>query len=646
MFDTLFKGLSLRLIISYILLGLVPLFIVMSIGYATAKKSIDTNLANNLTAVSQLKGIEIQEYFDHLHLSIENMAYNPNTRSAIIDFNTAWDSLLNTTSAESLLQELYITNNPNPVGSKQLLNDAKDGSNYSEVHANEHPYFRKYQESLALYDLFLFNKNGDLVYSVFKELDYATNFKKGQYANSGLAKAFNEALTLKYGESKLVDYSPYEPSNNLPQSFISSPIFDQTGKQLLGVVAFQIPLDAITHLLNNRIGQGETGETYLMGKDGNLRSNSYLSPDEFNVITSFAGNNEAALNTEAFQLARKGLNGVINQLSYLGDKVITAYGSIDIHGLNFLIFSEIAENEAYQDLRTLRNRYLISGLVVFFFVITVSVFMSNKLETPLKEVVDEMQHAMSSFIDLSSSITKNSEELASGANEQAASTEQISASINEISSFIADNGLSTKSALEVSLKLDEISLHASKELEQLKASFIEMKQGADKSSAILRTIDDIAFQTNLLALNAAVEAARAGEAGAGFAVVAEEVRNLAMKATKSAKEIEEITQLTVLAAQEGENRLQKYEKTFEDIRSSTIEIEQMIEKIQLAAKEEAEATEQIKLGMSETERNTLTNSAAADHLASSSMEMQEQIERINENIVNLSYLIEGRRALK
>lgn len=646
MFDTLFRGLSLRLIISYILLGLIPLFIVMIIGYSSTKKSIDANLENNLSALNQLKGIEIVEYFDHLHLSLENMAYNPNTIAALKAFSDGWDSLGLFTNVPAELQKLYISNNPNPTGNKQRLNDAQDGSLYSAQHANFHPYFRKYQESLGLYDLFIFNKNGDLVYSVFKELDYATNFKNGKYASSGLGKAFKEALNLKYGESKLIDYAPYEPSANLPQSFISSPIYDKSGTEILGVLAFQIPIDAISKLLGNRTGQGETGETFLMGKDGKLRSNSYLSPDKFNVVTAFAGKNKEALNTAAFKLAAKGESGVVNQVSYLGEMVKSAFKPLLVHDLTFLIFSEISEKEAYQNLRTLRNRYLLSAIVVMVFVIILSLFMSNKLEEPLKEVVNEMRSAMQSFIDLTDSITKNSEELASGASEQAASTEQISASINEISSFISANGLSTQSALEVSLKLDDISLHASKELTQLKSSFIEMKEGADKSSAILRTIDDIAFQTNLLALNAAVEAARAGEAGAGFAVVAEEVRSLAMKATKSAKEIEAITQQTVFAAQEGEKRLQNYEKTFEDIRSSTVEIESMIEKIQQAAKEEAEATDQIKLGMSETERNTLTNSASADHLASSSMEMQEQIERINESILHLSFLIEGRRALK
>ena len=47
----------------------------------------------------------------------------------------------------------------------------------------------------AVADIFIFDLDGNLVYSVYKELDYATNFISGPYASSGLGDAFRSALT-------------------------------------------------------------------------------------------------------------------------------------------------------------------------------------------------------------------------------------------------------------------------------------------------------------------------------------------------------------------------------------------------------------------------------------------------------------------
>ena len=40
--------------------------------------------------------------------------------------------------------------------------------------------------------MFLINKNGDVVYTVFKELDYGTNMKHGQWKDTDIAKVYNQ----------------------------------------------------------------------------------------------------------------------------------------------------------------------------------------------------------------------------------------------------------------------------------------------------------------------------------------------------------------------------------------------------------------------------------------------------------------------
>ena len=75
-----------------------------------------------------------------------------------------------------ILQHKYIRANPNPLGSKHLLDSANDNSTYSNLHEKVHPIIRNYLEKFGYYDIFLVDaKTGDIVYSVFKELDFSTS---------------------------------------------------------------------------------------------------------------------------------------------------------------------------------------------------------------------------------------------------------------------------------------------------------------------------------------------------------------------------------------------------------------------------------------------------------------------------------------
>jgi len=141
-------------------------------------------------------------------------------------------------------QNLYISENPNPLGSKDLLNAASDGSRYSALHAKYHPIFKQYLERFELYDIFLVDaKSGDIVYSVFKELDYATSMKTGAFEKSGIGSAFAKGNAAAVGSVSFDDYKPYLPSYNDQAVFISTPIV-KNGERL-GVLIYQAPIDRI-----------------------------------------------------------------------------------------------------------------------------------------------------------------------------------------------------------------------------------------------------------------------------------------------------------------------------------------------------------------------------------------------------------------
>jgi len=142
------------------------------------------------------------------------------------------------TANGKILQSLYISENPNPLGSKNSLEFSTDGTSYSSVHKEYHPYFNEIMNSRGYYDVFLLEpENGTVVYSVYKEMDYGLPMTSGTLRDSGLAESFRMALDQgPRGTPEITDFAFYLPSYEAPASFISSPIYSDGS--LLGVLVF------------------------------------------------------------------------------------------------------------------------------------------------------------------------------------------------------------------------------------------------------------------------------------------------------------------------------------------------------------------------------------------------------------------------
>ena len=98
-----------------------------------------------------------------------------------------------------------------------------------------------------------------------------------------MARAYRSALDSSSGdESKLEDFAPYLPSYESAASFIATPVFD--GKEKIGVLLFQMPVGEINALMGQRAGLGESGETYLVGADRMMRSQSRFA-EESTLLT-------------------------------------------------------------------------------------------------------------------------------------------------------------------------------------------------------------------------------------------------------------------------------------------------------------------------------------------------------------------------
>ncbi len=244
------------------------------------------------------------------------------------------------------LQYHYIRANNHPLGSKHLLDDPVDGSQYSRLHSQVHPLIRNYLEKFGYYDIFLADiDSGDIVYSVFKELDFGTSLTTGPYAKNNFGEAFQKAAVADRGEVVFVDYAQYGPSYQAPAGFVASPIFD--GDRRIGVALFQFPIDALNSIMAERSGLGDTGETYLVGADKLMRSDSYLDPKNHSVDASFRDTVKGGVDTVALSRALSGETAEDVTIDYNGNPVLSAFAPINFNGLNWALLAEIDVAEAF-----------------------------------------------------------------------------------------------------------------------------------------------------------------------------------------------------------------------------------------------------------------------------------------------------------
>lgn len=438
-------------------LAVIPLLLgtllVGYIAYSAAKSSLENQIEKGVLSIMEAKKQQIEDYFKIIESEMLLESKNPLVKQAMREFSHAFENYsasghtnsapfiemysaltrfyqedfkekLGTNADEDFyLPALYSNLNQKSVALQYQYRaepsgyKAKDSrvlsginSEYAAAHKKYHPYLSYFIEKLGYYDIFLVDdKTGNVVYSAFKEVDFATSLLTGPYAGSGLGQAFQEALQLQEGQVYLSDFSTYLPSYNNFASFIATPVFD--GPHRVGVLIFQMPIGNIDNIMTfagdwEKVGLGKTGETYLIGNDFKLRSNSrFLLEDAESFYANLSKNDmdNAAMQKLVKQgnpigilgidpkvaaLAFDDKTGISRHKGYRGREVLSAYAPIQLLGRQWAIMSDVETDEVFAPVDELASNILwISALflLVSFVVSTlIGLLLSKKVVSPIE----------------------------------------------------------------------------------------------------------------------------------------------------------------------------------------------------------------------------------------------------------------------
>lgn len=253
------------------------------------------------------------------------------------------------------------------ISSRQLVTEivlrdmraTRPGSaEHARLRALFHPYARGLVEAFKHPDILLVDPNGIVQYSYSGLLDASTNLRTGPLAGSGAGQAFARAVDATAGDVAFIDYQPFTPAGNAAAGFTATPVFDADGTTRLGVLIIRVAPDEISAIMTDAAGFGASGETYLVGPDLLMRTNS-----------RFAASDTVLRQTIRSDAGRRGLageTGAIEQIDYRGARVLAAFAPIDILGARWAIVAKIDIAEALAPARLFEVRLLALILVVGF----------------------------------------------------------------------------------------------------------------------------------------------------------------------------------------------------------------------------------------------------------------------------------------
>ncbi len=329
------------LILLFLAVSLISLITVGVLAYTQTQQALETETSAKLVAVRDIKADQIESYFGERLVDVRVLSANPSTVAAMRAFDEVVEGSMKELDTDEVgamnhYRSLYLF--------KPDQADAGDGSDYSAVHAQYHSMFKEYMEEYGYYDIFLVEPHsGNIIYSVFKEDEFGTSLKSGQYADTNISQGFREAVTAgSRNFTMLEDFAYYEPSKGAA-SFVASPIFD--GAEMVGVLIFQLPIDQINAIMQERAGMGQSGETYIVGADKLWRSDSRFIAELGGESTIM--NNGFRVDTVAAQRALTGETGVQVVDDYRGVPVLSAYKPLNVEGIQWVILTEIDEAEAF-----------------------------------------------------------------------------------------------------------------------------------------------------------------------------------------------------------------------------------------------------------------------------------------------------------
>jgi len=289
------------------------------VSYKSLKSALKEEVFNHLVTTRDLLKLQIWNYFNNRFGDIDTLSRNPVISQGFTRLSVAFNTY--------------------NFGSPQ----------FQKIENLYQPLMEYYVSDYGYTNIFFICRDGNVLFSVINEGFTGTNLLTGKFKDIGFAQIFKRGLE----DVTFEDYTWNDKVNEYT-AYFAAPVYDVD--KLTGVLIIELPFGHLDTMLTQRAGLGQTGEMYLVGEDGLMRSNSRFSVEPTIL--------KKEVDTEATREAFDGYVGKKVIYDYRGVPVLSAYTPLNLNFINWVLMVEIDEEEAFAAIKSVESRLTIIASII------------------------------------------------------------------------------------------------------------------------------------------------------------------------------------------------------------------------------------------------------------------------------------------
>jgi methyl-accepting chemotaxis protein len=302
---------GLKLGLSTLSLALIPVAVFGLISRFTVGSSLETVQQDSVAGVDQI-GDEVGKHLDD-SVRARLLAVHEMRTAQLDDYFAQREEelrwLTGTSVVESVVADSLAWSEAQGLQPGDPIDVTTEA--FEQLWEKHLAFFDSYIKSRGFYDFFVMDPQGRCIWTVTKEPDLGENLVTGELKESGLALAFKTARDKK--GLAFDDFRPYAPSKGALACFIANAIYKPDGS-VRAVIALQLAETGHNKIVQVRAGLGETGESFLVGRDLergglSLRSDRIVQKAALGTPVGYAEADEGMAGQESVAFHKRGSGG-------------------------------------------------------------------------------------------------------------------------------------------------------------------------------------------------------------------------------------------------------------------------------------------------------------------------------------------------